>query len=369
MRLSLVLMALISSALYAQDSINQGIAAFRSGNYEQAAELFAQAVASEPNNATAHTYLGTAYMSMWVPGSDSGNAHLAETEFQRVLELDADNKVALASMASLKFNEATSMRPHEKLLMLDQSLEWYKRLAAVDPNNKEAFYSMGVIAWSKWYPAFNEARKEAGLKPADPGPLPEGASKQELKDQYSSILEDGLANLDHALQIYPGYSDAMAYTNLLIRERADLKDTKEEYLADVKTADEWVGKALEAKKTETQFTAPPPPPPPPPAPGATPATPERIRVSANVQEQNLIYKADPVYPPLAAQARIQGTVRFTAIIGKDGTIQNVQLVSGHPLLVAAAKEAVQQYRYKPTLLNGMPVEVITTIDVNFVPPN
>jgi protein TonB len=85
-----------------------------------------------------------------------------------------------------------------------------------------------------------------------------------------------------------------------------------------------------------------------------------------VQAQNLIYKADPVYPPLAAQAHIQGTVRFSVVIGKDGTIQNIQLVSGHPLLVVAAKEAVNQYRYKPTLLNGMPVEVITTIDVNFV---
>jgi TonB family protein len=364
-------MALISSALFAQDSINQGIAAFRNGNYKQAAEFFEQAVSSEPNNATAHTYLGTAYMSMWVPGSDSPNAHLAETEFQRVLELDPNNKTALASMASLKYNEAASLRPHEKLLMLDQSLEWYKRLAAVDPNNKEAFYSMGVIAWSKWYPAFSEARKEAGLKPEDPGPLPDGPRKQELKAQYSSILEDGLANLARALQIYPGYSDAMAYTNLLIRERADLKDTKEEYLADVKTANEWVGKALEAKKTQTQFTEAPAPPPPPPAPalGATPAAPQRIRVGANVQAQNLIYRADPIYPPLAAQARIQGTVRFTAIIGKDGTMQNIQLISGHPLLVVAAKEAVQQYRYKPTLLNGIPVEVITTIDVHFALAN
>jgi protein TonB len=73
----------------------------------------------------------------------------------------------------------------------------------------------------------------------------------------------------------------------------------------------------------------------------------------------------PVYPPLAKQARIQGTVRFTAIIGKDGTIQNLQLVTGHPLLVAAAQDAVRQWVYKPTLLNGEPVEVVTQIDVNF----
>ena len=71
-----------------------------------------------------------------------------------------------------------------------------------------------------------------------------------------------------------------------------------------------------------------------------PTTPQRIRVGGNVQEANLIRKVTPSYPPLAKQARIQGMVRFTAIIGKDGTIQNLQLVSGHPLLVQAAMEAV-----------------------------
>ena len=77
------------------------------------------------------------------------------------------------------------------------------------------------------------------------------------------------------------------------------------------------------------------------------------------------YIGPPLYPPLAKQARIQGVVRFTAIIGKDGNIQNLQLVSGHPLLVEAAKQAVSQWQYKPTLLNGDPVEVVTTIEVNF----
>lgn len=111
--------------------------------------------------------------------------------------------------------------------------------------------------------------------------------------------------------------------------------------------------------------APPPPPPPPPKAVEKPVTPSRIRVGGNVQAANLVRKVTPVYPPLAKQARIQGTVRFTAIIGKDGTIQNLQLVTGHPLLVAAAQDAVRQWVYKPTLLNGEPVEVVTQIDVNF----
>jgi len=104
---------------------------------------------------------------------------------------------------------------------------------------------------------------------------------------------------------------------------------------------------------------------PPPPKVEKPKTPARIRVGGNVQAANLIRRVIPVYPPLAKQARIQGTVRFQAIIGKDGTIQNLQLVSGHPLLVAAAQQAVSQWVYKPTLLNGEPVEVVTTIDVNF----
>jgi TonB family protein len=95
------------------------------------------------------------------------------------------------------------------------------------------------------------------------------------------------------------------------------------------------------------------------------SAPQRIRVGANVQAANLINKVDPVYPPLAEQARIQGTVRFTVIIGKDGRFANIQLVSGHPLLVQAAKDALDQYVYKPTLLNGQPVEVVTQVDVNF----
>jgi len=72
-----------------------------------------------------------------------------------------------------------------------------------------------------------------------------------------------------------------------------------------------------------------------------------------------------VYPPLAKAARVQGTVKFEAVIGKDGSIQNLHMISGPPLLVQAAMQAVQQWKYRPTLLNGEPVEVITTIDVNF----
>lgn len=84
-----------------------------------------------------------------------------------------------------------------------------------------------------------------------------------------------------------------------------------------------------------------------------------------MQAAKLIRQVKPVYPPLARQARISGTVRLVAIIGRDGAIRNLQVTAGHPLLVPAAVEAVKQWLYLPTLLNQEPVEVITQIDVNF----
>ena len=95
------------------------------------------------------------------------------------------------------------------------------------------------------------------------------------------------------------------------------------------------------------------------------ATPQRVRVSLGVSQGLLIKKVQPAYPPLARQARIQGTVLLQAEISKDGTIENLRLISGHPMLAPAAIEAVKQWRYKPYMLNGEPVAVETQVQVNF----
>jgi protein TonB len=92
---------------------------------------------------------------------------------------------------------------------------------------------------------------------------------------------------------------------------------------------------------------------------------QRVHISQGVTKGLLIYRVEPTYPPLAQQARIQGVVVLTAIIGKDGNIQNLQVVGGHPMLAPAAIEAVKHWRYKPFLLNGQPVEVETTVTVTF----
>src|SRR5215813_69624 len=95
------------------------------------------------------------------------------------------------------------------------------------------------------------------------------------------------------------------------------------------------------------------------------ATPQRVRVSQGVSTGLLLRRVQPPYPPLARQARIQGQVVLQADISKDGTIQNLRLVSGHPMLAPAAIEAVKQWRYKPYYLNGEPVEVETQVTVIF----
>jgi len=100
--------------------------------------------------------------------------------------------------------------------------------------------------------------------------------------------------------------------------------------------------------------------PAPPKPNVT-----RIRQGGAVTQASLINRVQPVYPPLARQTRVSGTVRLHAIISKDGSVQQLEVLQGHPLLVQAALDAVRQWRYRPTLLNGEPVEVDTTIDVIF----
>ncbi len=95
------------------------------------------------------------------------------------------------------------------------------------------------------------------------------------------------------------------------------------------------------------------------------ATPQRVRVSQGVSEGLLVKQVQPQYPPLARQARIQGSVILQAVISKTGTIENLHLVQGHPMLAPSAIEAVKQWRYRPYLLNGEPVEVETQIEVKF----
>jgi tetratricopeptide (TPR) repeat protein len=242
------------SKLKARDHLNQGAIAFRNAKYAEAVEHFKQAIALDPNYDMPKLYLATAYMSQWIPGAVSAEnedmANKARDEFLVVLEKDPNEKTALASLASLNYNEASSLPPDKKVEKFDEAAKWYKKLIEVDPKNKEAYYSLGVIAWAKWYPADMTARANLHMKPEDPGPIKDKKVKEELKTQYSGIIDEGMADLNKALEIDPEYEDAMSYMNLLVREKADLLDSPDDYKQQIQIADGWIQKALDTKKAK-----------------------------------------------------------------------------------------------------------------------
>jgi tetratricopeptide (TPR) repeat protein len=238
--------------LKARDHLNQGIAAFKNAKYTDAVEHFKQASELEPGNLNGRAYLATAYMAQWIPGAESPEniafATKAKEEFNNVLAKDPNNVAALASLASLAYNSAQNLPLEKKLALYDEAAKYNKQLISADDKNKEAYYMLGVIAWAKWYPALNLARVNLHMKPEDPGPLKDKKVKEELKTQYSSIIEDGITNLKKAIEVDKEYDDAMAYMNLLIREKADLADNPDEYKKNIEEADGWVQKALDTKK-------------------------------------------------------------------------------------------------------------------------
>jgi Tfp pilus assembly protein PilF len=246
------------SKLKARDNLNKGVNSFRSGNYTAAADAFKTAIDLDPDLPSARLYLATAYMTQWVPGSESPdnlrNMNSALQEFHTSLNSNLDDKNKLIAMQSLA-NIYLQKKDYA------QAEDWYKKVIAADPKNKEAYYTLGVIAWSQFVPSWREARSTQGIRPEDPGPLKDSKPaakgkkaaaepdlKADLKAKYWQKLTDGIDDEKKALDIDPEYEYAMAYMNLLIRYRADLDDTREQYLADAKDADNWVQKNLETVK-------------------------------------------------------------------------------------------------------------------------
>jgi protein TonB len=128
-----------------------------------------------------------------------------------------------------------------------------------------------------------------------------------------------------------------------------------------------LGGVLSANVTAPPVLAPPPPPPPlPPPPPPKVAPVEAVRVGGLVQEPKVVRMVPPVYPPLASRARVSGTVILEATLTAQGTVEEIRLVSGHPLLVQAAIDCVKQWQYEPTYLNGVPVPIILTAKVHFL---
>jgi Tfp pilus assembly protein PilF len=243
---ALAFMATGCKMLKARDNLNRGVQLFKNTQYSQAVERFEEAVQLDPNFPTARVYLAMAYYMQYIPGAESPeNQQMADhalSEFQKVLQQDPKNDIATKYIATLyntqkKFDEATT---------------WFKKAVELNPKDKEAYYTLGVIAWSKWYPVYGTARAKLGMKVDEPGPIKDKKVKEELKAQYLPVINEGISDLEKALEIDKEYDDAMAYMNLFIRERADLDDTPEQYKKDIEIADNWVQKVLQTKKIKNE---------------------------------------------------------------------------------------------------------------------
>jgi tetratricopeptide (TPR) repeat protein len=235
--------------LKARDNLNQGVIAFKAGNYSQAADHFKMAIDQDPDLPSARVYLATAYVQQYVPGTDTPDnkkfADAAMKEFQTVLASNPDDQnklLATQSIANLYYQQKDF--PNASL--------WEKKVIQLDPKNKEAYYTLGVIAWTDFIAPDREARNKMGMKPEDVGPLKDPKVREELKAKFWQPLTDGIEDEKKALQIDPEYENAMSYMNLLIRYRADLDDTKEQCLADWKTADNWMQRALDTQKLKAK---------------------------------------------------------------------------------------------------------------------
>jgi Tfp pilus assembly protein PilF len=232
--------------LKARDQLNKGVQAFKNAQYPVAVERFKTAVELDPSFATARLYLATAYMQQYIPGADSPDnmkmAEAAQDQFQQVLNRDPKNTLATAYIASLLFNEKK----------LDEASVWYQKLISIDPKNKEAYYTLGVVAWTKALVANGEARAKLGMKPDDPGPLKDKKVREAVAAKNAAIIDEGIKNLDKSLEIDREYDDAMAYENLLYRQKADLEDSQDAYKADIERANSYFQKTIDTRKIKAE---------------------------------------------------------------------------------------------------------------------
>lgn len=247
-----VLLALLFTAgctkLKARDQLNKGVQAYKNARYEEAINHFKTAVSLDPSLINARLYLATAYAQQYVPGADTEDnnrmANSAIEEYKKVLEADPKNIGSVKGIAYL----------YLQMKKFPEAKEYYRKAAEIDPNDPESYYSVAVIDWTQAYQPRMEERAKLGLKPTEP--LNDKKVCAAIKEKNQEVVQEGIQMLDKALQLRPDYDDAMAYMNLLYRERADYEcDDKDARTADLKTADEWVDKTMATKKAKAEKQA------------------------------------------------------------------------------------------------------------------
>ena len=237
------------SKLRARDQLNKGVQSYKNAKYEEAINHFQQAVSLDPTLLNARLYLATAFAQQYIPGVDAeDNNRMGQNaidQYEAVLERDPKNINSVKGIAYL----------YLQMKKFEDAKTYYHKAITLDPNDPEPYYSVAVIDWTQSYQPRMEERAKAGLKP-DEWIMKDKSNKkvcEDLREKNSAVIEDGIAELEKALQLRPDYDDAMAYLNLLYRERADLQcDDPAAHAADLKTADEWVDKTMATKKAKAE---------------------------------------------------------------------------------------------------------------------
>jgi tetratricopeptide (TPR) repeat protein len=242
-------LALLATAgcdkLRARDQLNKGVQAYKSAKYEEAIGHFQQAVSLDPSLLNARLYLATAFAQQYIPGADTpDNNRMGEQaidQYKSVLEHDAKNVNSIKGIAYL----------YLQMKRFDDAKTYYRKAIEADPNDPEPYYSIAVIDWTQSYQPRMEERAKLGLKPEER--LKDKKVCEGLRDAHQDVVKDGISMLDQALKLRPDYDDAMAYMNLMYREKADLEcDDAAANAADLKTADEWVDKTMATKKAKLE---------------------------------------------------------------------------------------------------------------------
>jgi len=233
------------SKLKARDQLNKGVQAYKAAKYDTAIEHFKTAVALDDKLTVARLYLATAYAQQCVPQVDTPDnlkmCNQAIDEFKKQLESDPSSINSLKGIASLYFN----------MKNLDEAKDYHRRVIQLDPNDPEEYYSVAVINWTQAYKTRMDARNKIGLKPEDP--IKDQKVCNQIKDQNQEKVDEAINYLNKSLEIRKDYDDAMAYLNLLYREKADIEcGNAEARRADLATADDWVTKTMATKKAKAE---------------------------------------------------------------------------------------------------------------------
>jgi len=225
--------------------LDLGVQSYKAARYEEAFQHFQKAVEIEPTNIRAHLLPGDSACSTVHSRRDSPEnvrlGKLAVEQYYKVLALDPSDMSAVKAVGYLNL----------QMKEFELAKGYYQKATEIDPNDPQPYYTIGVIDWTQTYQPRMELRAKRGLKPEQQ--LIGNAECWQVRDANSNRIEDGIEMLKKAIELRHDYDDAMAYMNLMYRERADIRcgDSKAR-AADLKTADEWVDLTLASKKRKAE---------------------------------------------------------------------------------------------------------------------